>query len=127
MLLQSCIFVSITDIVIMACPDTNTAVFNDVFDIRIVHADFYMSKPERHFDDISQLTHKGTKIPIIRLFGVTPSGQKGCVHVHDCYPYFYVELPSARVPSETDLSHMMDVIDNLMFRANASKPVSTCI
>lgn len=32
-------------------------------------------------------------VPIIRMFGVTRSGNSVCCHVHGFSPYFYVNLP----------------------------------
>lgn len=34
------------------------------------------------------------KVPIIRMFGVTDSGNSVCCHVHGFAPYFYVPAPS---------------------------------
>ncbi|KAJ4486146.1 hypothetical protein J3R30DRAFT_3444599 [Lentinula aciculospora] len=32
-------------------------------------------------------------VPVIRIYGPTENGQKTCVHVHQVYPYFFVEYP----------------------------------
>lgn len=31
------------------------------------------------------------KAPVIRIFGTSSTGQKGCLHIHQVYPYFMVE------------------------------------
>lgn len=33
------------------------------------------------------------KVPVLRVFGDSSAGLKTCVHVHQVYPYFYVEYP----------------------------------
>ena len=33
-------------------------------------------------------------IPMVRIFGATPAGQKACVHVRGVYPYFFTKLPA---------------------------------
>jgi DNA polymerase elongation subunit (family B) len=30
------------------------------------------------------------QVPIVRVFGETPGGQKACLHIHDVFPYLYV-------------------------------------
>lgn len=34
------------------------------------------------------------KVPIIRMFGVTDSGNSVCCHIHGFAPYFYVPAPN---------------------------------
>jgi DNA polymerase zeta len=31
------------------------------------------------------------RVPIIRIYGASSKGMKACVHVHQVYPYFFVE------------------------------------
>lgn len=54
------------------------------FAVRIVSLDYYMARPIPGLDDCySQLEGRGIdQVPIIRIFGSTPSGQKACVHIH---------------------------------------------
>lgn len=55
-----------------------------VFSVRIVSIDYYMAPPIPDFD-ISYSTFQGgdvKEVPIIRIYGSTPAGQKACVHVH---------------------------------------------
>ncbi|GLC55950.1 hypothetical protein PLESTB_001048200, partial [Pleodorina starrii] len=77
------------------------------FMIRIVSIDYYMAPPIPHIDYcFSSL--EGTTVdlvPVIRIFGATPAGQKACLHVHRAFPYFYVpyddSMPST--PQEANL------------------------
>ncbi|KAI9322888.1 hypothetical protein BX666DRAFT_1899270 [Dichotomocladium elegans] len=69
--------------------------------IRIVNIDHYLCKPGPL--DRSQSPFSSTplaKVPIIRIFGSTPSGQKACLHIHQVYPYFYVPYQTTLTSSE---------------------------
>lgn len=39
------------------------------------------------------------KVPIIRMFGVTDSGNSVCCHIHGFAPYFYVPAPNGEFSS----------------------------
>ena len=54
------------------------------FVVRLVSIDYYMTRPTPGLDDCySQLEGKAIdQVPVIRIFGSTPSGQKTCMHVH---------------------------------------------
>ncbi len=42
------------------------------------------------------------QVPVTRLFGVTPSGQKACMHVHRVFPYLLVPVTPADVEGGLD-------------------------
>ncbi|KAH7911200.1 hypothetical protein BJ138DRAFT_951686 [Hygrophoropsis aurantiaca] len=42
------------------------------------------------------------RVPIIRLFGVSSVGQKACVHIHQVYPYFFVEYNGLLNPEDVN-------------------------
>ncbi|CZR64127.1 probable catalytic subunit of DNA polymerase zeta UPR-1 [Phialocephala subalpina] len=68
----------------------------DLFRLRLNNIDHYQSTPTR-FDPLlrnnikpSQL-QKEPKVPVIRVFGATETGQKVCAHIHGAFPYLYIE------------------------------------
>ena len=51
--------------------------------IRMVNIDHYLEDPgpmDRAFCPFSSTVLN--KVPVIRIFGSTPSGQKACLHIH---------------------------------------------
>ncbi|RXN14092.1 DNA polymerase zeta catalytic subunit [Labeo rohita] len=63
-----------------------------MFSVRIVTADYYMSSPIRELDVCySEFRESDVrKVPVVRIFGATPAGQKTCLHLHGVFPYIYV-------------------------------------
>ncbi|KAJ7225506.1 hypothetical protein GGX14DRAFT_639250 [Mycena pura] len=56
-----------------------------VLQVQINQIDHYMAQPGQL--DNSDLP----KVPVIRIYGPSSTGKKCCVHVHQVYPYFFVE------------------------------------
>lgn len=38
------------------------------------------------------------RVPVVRIYGASSTGEKACVHVHQVYPYFFVEYPGNMTP-----------------------------
>ncbi|XP_048136376.1 DNA polymerase zeta catalytic subunit isoform X2 [Rhodamnia argentea] len=71
---------------------------SSIFSVRIVSIDYYMASPIPDFD-VCYSSFQGEKVnvvPVIRVYGSTPAGQKTCLHVHKALPYLYV--PYADIP-----------------------------
>ncbi|XP_073708840.1 DNA polymerase zeta catalytic subunit [Garra rufa] len=73
-----------------------------MFSVRIVTADYYMSNPIRELDVCySEFRESDVKkVPVVRIFGATPAGQKTCLHLHGVFPYIFV--PYDGFGQETD-------------------------
>lgn len=38
------------------------------------------------------------RAPVIRVYGISSLGQKACVHIHQVYPYFYIDYKGSLAP-----------------------------
>lgn len=59
------------------------------FLVRLVSIDYYLARPAPKVD-VSYAPLEGTavdQVPVVRIFGSTPSGQKACVHLHKASPH----------------------------------------
>ncbi|KAF5401391.1 hypothetical protein PHET_05388 [Paragonimus heterotremus] len=62
--------------------------------IKIFQLDYYLGLPINDIDSCySELrgSYAG-KLPIVRVYGTSPSGQKICAHIHGYLPYFFVAV-----------------------------------
>ncbi|XP_077366154.1 DNA polymerase zeta catalytic subunit isoform X2 [Festucalex cinctus] len=63
-----------------------------MFAVRIVTADYYLASPIQDLDVCySEFRESDVKkVPVVRIFGATPAGQKTCLHLHGVFPYVYI-------------------------------------
>ncbi|XP_051908620.1 DNA polymerase zeta catalytic subunit isoform X3 [Hippocampus zosterae] len=63
-----------------------------MFAVRIVTADYYLASPITDLDvRYSEFRKSDVKrVPVVRIFGATPAGQKTCLHLHGVFPYIYI-------------------------------------
>ncbi|XP_063487043.1 DNA polymerase zeta catalytic subunit isoform X2 [Symphalangus syndactylus] len=87
-----------------------------MFSVRIVTADYYMASPLQGLDTCqSPLTQAPVKkVPVVRVFGATPAGQKTCLHLHGIFPYLYVPYDGYGQQPESYLSQMAFSIDRAL-------------
>ncbi|KAI0020627.1 DNA polymerase family B [Xylariomycetidae sp. FL0641] len=77
----------------------------DVFRVRLNCIDHYQATPTKYDPQLrndvrpSQL-RKEPKLPVIRVFGSTETGQKVCAHIHGALPYLYVEYNGSLQPDD---------------------------
>ena len=79
----------------------------DVFRVRLNCVDHYQATPtefdpplplSKHNDEVQQKAI--SKVPVIRAFGATETGQKVCAHIHGAFPYLYVAYDGSLEPEE---------------------------
>ncbi|KAL5288058.1 REV3L family protein [Megaselia abdita] len=81
----------------------------DVFSVRLVVVDYYMSKPIPGLDPTS-CEFRGREIkrvPVIRVFGANNDGVKSCMHVHGVFPYFYIPYDSSDLENVEALQYQV--------------------
>ncbi|KAK1500829.1 DNA polymerase family B [Colletotrichum tamarilloi] len=75
----------------------------DLFRVRLNCIDHYQATPT-HYDpqlrnDVGPAqAKKSPKVPVVRVFGSTETGQKVCAHIHGAFPYVYVEYRGSLEP-----------------------------
>ena len=86
-----------------------------VFSCRIVQIDYYLAPPLKDLDVCFSYFRSSPveKVPILRVFGATPGGQKTCVHIHGSFPYLLVPCLVAD-PSDSYLHQLARSIDHAL-------------
>jgi DNA polymerase zeta len=49
------------------------------------------------------------RVPVIRIYGASSTGMKACVHVHQVYPYFFVEYGGKLSPENGECIQFQDI------------------
>ncbi|CAJ1077657.1 LOW QUALITY PROTEIN: DNA polymerase zeta catalytic subunit [Xyrichtys novacula] len=87
-----------------------------MFSVRIVTADFYLASPIKDLDvcysDFRESDVK--KVPVVRIFGATPAGQKTCLHLHGVFPYIYIPYDGYSQQPECYLRQVAFSIDRAL-------------
>ncbi|KAL9599971.1 MAG: hypothetical protein Q9179_003388 [Wetmoreana sp. 5 TL-2023] len=79
----------------------------DIFRVRLNCVDHYQGTPTEFDPQLpgrSRQTQQknATKVPVIRVFGTTETGQKVCAHIHGAFPYLYIEYHGSLIPDDVD-------------------------
>lgn len=87
-----------------------------MFAVRIVTADYYLASPIKDLDVCySEFRESDVKrVPVVRIFGATPAGQKTCLHLHGVFPYIYVPYDGFGQQSERHLRQFAFSIDRAL-------------
>ncbi|KAI0651854.1 hypothetical protein C8Q79DRAFT_935176 [Trametes meyenii] len=69
------------------------------------------------------------RVPVIRIYGDSSAGLKTCVHIHQVYPYFFVEYLEKMHPDTVNryiakLKHSLDHAMAISMRRNPQSPKS---
>ncbi|KAF7905927.1 hypothetical protein EAF00_000206 [Botryotinia globosa] len=77
----------------------------DLFRVRLNCIDHYQATPSQFDPQLKRNikpsdVHKEPKVPVIRIFGSTETGQKVCAHIHGAFPYLYIEYEGSLDPDE---------------------------
>lgn len=67
----------------------------DLFRVRLNCVDHYQATPTAYDPQLpgihgSNQQRAVSKVPVIRVFGATETGQKVCAHFHGALPYLYI-------------------------------------
>ncbi|KAL4805530.1 hypothetical protein BDV18DRAFT_21030 [Aspergillus unguis] len=101
----------------------------DPFEVRLNCVDHYQANPSEfdpplpYRDGNSEKGYR-PKVPVVRIFGTTETGQKVCVHVHGAFPYLYVQYdgdlsPEAVRSAAMSLHASIDHALAVSYRRNA--------
>ncbi|KAL6096221.1 rev3l [Pungitius sinensis] len=97
-----------------------------MFAVRIVTADFYLASPIKDLDVCYSEFRESSvkKVPVVRIFGATPAGQKTCLHLHGVFPYIYVPYDGHSQQPERYLRQVAFSIDRAL-NAAIGNPASS--
>ncbi|PWY98545.1 putative catalytic subunit of DNA polymerase zeta UPR-1 [Testicularia cyperi] len=92
------------------------------FRIRLINIDHVLTTPGPLDRTVCAFNAEGSplrKVPTLRIFGATPAGQRVCLHVHNVYPYCYIQYKGSLNPE-----HVLRYIHRLGRELNTAMAVS---
>ncbi|XP_054900495.1 DNA polymerase zeta catalytic subunit [Poeciliopsis prolifica] len=98
-----------------------------MFAVRIVTADYYLTSPIKGLDVCYSEFRENEvkKVPVVRIFGATPAGQKTCLHLHGVFPYIYVPYDGCRQQPKRHMRQVAFSIDRALNVAMGNPAAST--
>ncbi|KAL8953981.1 MAG: hypothetical protein Q9222_000191 [Ikaeria aurantiellina] len=77
----------------------------DIFRVRLNCVDHYQGTstvfdPKLPVQPRQAQRKDAIKVPVIRVFGATETGQKVCAHIHGAFPYLYIEYHGSLIPDD---------------------------
>ncbi len=69
-----------------------------VLEVQITQIDYSLNAPNS-LDNTSL-----PKVPVLRIYGASSVGKKCCLHIHQVYPYFFVEYTGKISPGSGEQS-----------------------
>ncbi|KAI1391929.1 uncharacterized protein F4822DRAFT_388925 [Hypoxylon trugodes] len=77
----------------------------DVFRVRLNCIDHYQAIPTKYDPQLrndirADQLGKEPRVPVVRVFGSTETGQKVCAHIHGAFPYLYIEYDGCLLPDD---------------------------
>jgi hypothetical protein len=94
------------------------------FALRLVDLDVDFVKPCSELDELaSPLTGRTMRqVPVVRVFGTTPRGQKACIHVHGAFRYFLVPSFLGETTDRTALRLLAEDLETELRRGREQPP-----
>lgn len=93
----------------------------EVFRVRLNCIDHYQAPPSKFDPQLRRSKNPSDlqnepKVPVIRVFGATQTGQKVCAHIHGAFPYLYIEYQGGLLPNEVSkyIQQFHTSIDNAL-------------
>ncbi|KAK0555589.1 DNA polymerase zeta [Tilletia horrida] len=90
-------------------PPSTTSSYEPFFRMRLNNIDHILARPLPAFDRMTSPFAPSKRplrhVPVLRIFGATPAGQRVCAHIHGIFPYLYVAYKGSLEP-ETVLKYI---------------------
>ena len=79
--------------------------FMETFRVRLNCVDHYHALPTSLDPEVPRNFNKKQsiprpRVPVLRVFGTTETGQRVCAHVHGAFPYLYVRYDGSLIPDD---------------------------